>query len=145
MKEFNAPSASFAAPDEWTDASTYILVGPRVANFHVTIVVNRTPSIREPTLAQHVDKQIEDLKKLPGFEMLLRAPVRDAARPTVVVEFRWDKPGGPRLQQRQTFVQFEQDVYCLTATAPADQFASMAPVFTKVLGSFKPKRWTPPR
>ena len=144
MKEFNAPSMWMMTPDDWTDASTYILLGPRVGGFHANIVVNLSRSVPEPDLAKHVEKHLDTLAKMQGFGLLSRQLSKDeGSRPLVILEFQWDQPQGVRLQQRQVFMWVEGDVYCLTASAPARQFAAVAPQFAQVLATFRPKQWPP--
>ena len=131
-------------PNEWTDASTYILLGPRVGGFRTNIVVNLSRSVPEPDLAQHVEIHMDTLARMQGFELLSRQLSKDGgSRPLVILEYQWDEPQGVRLQQRQVFIWVEGDVYCLTASAPAEQFAAVAPQFAQVLATFRPKQWLP--
>jgi hypothetical protein len=142
MKIFNAPSAYLITPAEWTDASTHILVGQKVGDFRTTIVINSSP-LKTADLEKHVDEQLLQLQTgVQRFQLLFRQPVVNApAGPTVIVEFAWSQTQGPRLQQRQMFVQFMNNVYCLTATAPADSYSTVAQQFEVVMNTFKPKYW----
>jgi hypothetical protein len=70
MKIFNAPSALLQTPDDWFDASTYILAAPKNMGFTPTVVINVTRRVLLPDLQRHIDQQVYELQKLSGFHLV---------------------------------------------------------------------------
>ena len=141
MKPFNAPSVSLKTPDDWFDASTYIIVGPKVADGRATFVVNivRKPQETDPT--EHVTHQLPEFEKLPQFKLGNRTKAKVAGFETAILDFNWKQHSGPYLRQRQWYVYVKGDIYTLTATAPAEAFTAFAAKFDEMVQSFKPLHW----
>jgi hypothetical protein len=141
MKPFDAPGILVNAPDDWFDASTYILAGPQIADGRASLVVTLARKVPDPGLGPYVDRQLPDIKKLQEFSQKGREAMRVANLEAILLEFTWKQPAGPLLRQRQWYVWSSGNVYTLTATAPDAAFAGLIPTFAKMVQTFKPKAW----
>ena len=57
MKAFDAPSVFLQTPDDWSDASTYILAAPKVMGFTPTVIVTIMRQVIVRELQIHIDQQ----------------------------------------------------------------------------------------
>lgn len=117
MKPFNAPSVSLQAPDDWVDASTYVLIGPKVGDGRFTLVVSIARRVPDPDVSAHVSRQLPDIAKLPMFKLLAQNHTMMHGFETVILDYTWKQPAGPMLRQRQWYLYVKGDIYTLTATA----------------------------
>lgn len=143
MKKFKGSSLHLETPDDWTDASTYILAAPRTQGFVPTLVITVTQQVVYPELQRHMDQQLYELQKLSGFKLFERRPVADSPKgQTGVLEFQWDNnKRGPELYQKQVYYMVGQTVWCLTATSPVTLHHSIMPALNKVMATFQPQQW----
>ena len=141
MKPFVAPGMQVEAPDDWMDASNYILAGPPIQDGRASLVVTLARKVPDPGLGPYLDRQLPDLKKLQNFSLKSRDRSSVAGMEAIMLEFTWKQPAGPVLHQRQWYAWAAGNVYTLTATAPEAAFAGMLPVFNKMIETFKPKQW----
>jgi len=105
MKAFDAPSVFLQTPDDWSDASTYILAAPKVMGFTPTVIVTIMRQVIVRELQIHIDQQVYEMQKLSGFRLLQREPVRATKRgQTGSVSFSHDNNGrGPEVYQKQVY------------------------------------------
>jgi hypothetical protein len=141
MKPFIGPSVSMKAPDDWFDASTYIAIGPKIADGRPSFVVNIVRKAQEPDPTQHVTHQLPEFEKLPEFKLGNRTRAKVAGFETAILDYSWKQHSGPLLHQRQWYVYVKGDIYTLTATAPAEVFNTFAAKFDEMVQSFKPLHW----
>lgn len=139
-RKFEAPTAFLEVPPGWSDESTYILAGPQIQHFRTTIIIKRTPQVSEPDLSAHVDAQLKELGALNEFRLLSRGRAEGIEMPTEAVEFQWTQRD-TKLQQRQHYIWFHGDVFTLTATARAAQFAQVSEEISAIMKTFKPRLW----
>ena len=62
--------------------------------------------------------------------------------PALWLDYEWSQDKDKFVRQRQCHVWVEGQVYTMTVTAPASAIDKVAPHFEKVIGTFKPKRWS---
>jgi len=143
MKTFNAPSAVLEAPDDWFDASTYILAAPMDMGFTPSVVINVTRQVILPDLQRHIDQQVYELQKLSGFQLLGRQlVVKSRIGQTGSIAFVQDNnKRGPQLYQKQVYHMAGQTIWCLTATCPATSSALVMPSLEAVMATFQPQEW----
>lgn len=141
MKPFEAAGMSIMAPDDWMDASTYILVGPAVADGRVTLVAALSRKVPDPDLKAHIDRMLKELGKLPQFALKKREVSSLGTTPADRIEFVWKQPGGPLVRQRQWYMWKGGSVWALTGTAPDAVFERFAPEFDAMTQTFAPKDW----
>jgi len=147
MRKFSAPSCEVETPDDWQDASTYIVRGPKVMGFQSTVVVAFTKSVLDPYLKRHVDLQVQDLQKqLPGFALLRRTePTPMPYGEAIILEFQWiSREAGMPLHQYQMYAMAGTTLYTLTATAPVPQWNDLQLQLAGIIRSFRPKDWEAP-
>jgi hypothetical protein len=141
MKPFVAPSFTLEAPAEWTDNTTYVLLGPQMGELRISLVLSIARSVAEPRLAEFVDHQYLEIKKLPGFVAQNRESAKIKTFDTIILEFKWKQPAGPLLRQRQWYIWVDGSVYTFTGTATDVEFSKAAPVFAASVHTFTPKKW----
>jgi hypothetical protein len=143
MKIFDAPSAYLQTPDDWTDVSTYILAAPRVMGFNPTVIVTIMRQVILRELQTHIDQQVYEMQKLPGFQLLQRQPVilTKNGQTGFVVFTHNNNQQGPPVYQKQVYYMLGQTIWVLTATAPAATYALIMPALEGVLATFQPKDW----
>lgn len=145
MKQFIAPSASLATPDNWSDFSTYILAAPRTGGFTPTVVITQTPGIIDTNLNLQIERQLPELRKLPGFRLVSQTPVETRQIGDVaILEFsRSDPERNLQLFQHQMYVMTPETLYTLTATVKLEDYAARLPELVEVVRSFRPDQWSP--
>ena len=143
MKVFDAPSAYLETPDDWIEASTYILAAPRTAGFTPTVIVSITHRVILPDLQAHIDQQVYEMQKISGFQLLERQPViRGPNEQYGSVAFLQDNnKRGPELFQKQVYHMIGQTIWCLTATTLATERTLVMPSLERVMRSFQPREW----
>ena len=140
-KSFDAPSFAVQVPDEWIDLSSYIIGGPVIEGFRTSIVVARNIFVKEATFDAYVDRQLEDLRKLPEFVMNDRRAAKLGDLPAIWLNYEWAQSREKLIHQRQCYVRVRKHVYTMTASAPAGHFEKVAGVYAEVIGTFRPKLW----
>jgi hypothetical protein len=140
-KPFDAPSFAVQVPDEWIDLSSYIIGGPVIEGFRTSIVIARNIFVKEPTLDAYVDRQIEDLQKLPEFVMTGRRAAKLGDLPAIWLDYEWTQSKDKQIHQRQCYLRVRKQVYTLTTSAPAGHFDRVAGVYAEVVNTFRPKLW----
>jgi hypothetical protein len=143
MKTFDAPSLHLETPDDWFDASTYILAAPRNMGFTPTVVVNVTRRVILPDLQRHIDQQVYEMQKLSGFRLVQRQPVTTTQQTQTgsIAFYQDNNKQGPELYQKQIYYMTGQTIWCLTATSPASLRELIMPSLESVMATFKPRDW----
>ena len=131
---------SLEPPAEWTDNTTHV-PGPQMGELRISLVLSIARSVAEPRLAEFVDHQYLEIKKLPGFVAQGRESAKIKTFDTIILEFKWKQPAGPLLRQRQWYIWVEGSVYTFTGTATDAEFSKAAPVFVASVHTFNPKKW----
>jgi hypothetical protein len=138
MKPFE-PGMSIMVPEDWQDASTYVLLGPAIADGRVTLVATLSRKVPDPDLRAHIDRMLKELGKLPQYALKGREAGALGGTPADVVTFVWKQPGGPLVRQRQWYQWKGGSVWTVTGTAPDTVFDRFAPQFAEMVQTFVPK------
>jgi hypothetical protein len=143
MKTFKAPSVLLQAPDDWFDASTYVLAAPKHMGFTPTVVINVTRRVLLPDLKRHIDQQVYELQKLSGFQLVAQQPVTEhhGVSTGSILFLQDNNRQGPELFQKQVYYMAGQTIWCLTATCPANVRGVVMPPLEAVMSTFKPQEW----
>jgi hypothetical protein len=140
-KSFIAPSAHLTAPEEWTDNSHYILLGPP-ADFRSSVVITFTAAT-DPSPDACADRQLADLQQLPDYKLYGRSRVKlpGVQTPAARLDYAWKQPTTPRLRQLQHYVLHAGTMYTITATATEAGFAAAQRELEQIVMSFEPRQW----
>ncbi len=129
---------STVIPASWEDRTMLTLIAPfdEAIHFAANIVITRHPVKPNESLEDFVGEQLEMLREsLPNFELLDRANDTLNGYPSSRQLHRFQTEAG-FLQQVQTFVLSNQNIYAITGTATVEDFNKHIQAFRKVVENF---------
>jgi hypothetical protein len=123
--------------DGWEDRSTITLIGPTVQGFAINVVITRervAPGTR-----------VQDYAKQQGALLAAELPtliVQDERATTLHGARAFQRlhqftAGDQTLQQAQTFVVGQGEIFAITCTAPTAAFEASLPAFRRITESFR--------
>ncbi len=129
---------STAIPATWEDRTMLTLIAPFEAHqFAANVVVTRHPVKPNESLEDFVGEQLEMLREsLPNFELLDRSSDTLNGQPSSRQLHRFQTESGV-LQQVQTFVLANQNIYAITGTAAVEEFNLHIQAFREIVENFE--------
>jgi hypothetical protein len=138
---------AIGAPPDWTRADgPAVLFGTGVVEFHdasgqaaLSVAVDATGRVVSPEL--YAASMELSMQQVPGYALEQVQPGTTAGNPSVkrILTFTQRDSAGGEVNARafQLTVLKGSTPYILTASAPADQFARFAPIFDRMVDSFR--------
>ncbi len=133
----------FEVPPGWADESIFKATAPSSggsARSTPSVIMTRRARLNGETLATHIEQQILELCRLPGFELIERTEGEVGGRRAIFVRYTW----GERVvvTQRAAFVEApaqvgetQSAVATLTTTAAPGEAERMDPIFDRLFQS----------
>jgi hypothetical protein len=133
----------FEVPPGWADESIFKATAPSSggsAQSTPSVIMTRRARLDGETVATHIEQQILELCRLPGFELIERTEGEVGGRRAIFVRYTWGE--GVVVTQRAAFVEAPAQVgetqsavaTLTTTTAPGDA-ERMDPIFDRLLQS----------
>jgi hypothetical protein len=139
MKSFYSPLFVVNFPDDWKDASTYVVVGPEGTQFKPTFVINTQEVPEGITLQSYaIDQQTQLMDHFQDFQLLDQASVNIHGHEAIQILYEWTTEQSLRIRQNQVYILVGNTVYTLTATELASNFDNQEPIFDSIFRSFRP-------
>ena len=127
-----------AFPDEWEDRTMITLVAPfSLGNFAANCVITKTPVAADETLEEFVREQTEAMRQsLPNFQVLDYRVNTLNGLPSCQQLQRFQTENAI-LQQVQTYILANQNIYVVTGTADVENFNMHISAFRQVVENFQ--------
>lgn len=127
-----------AFPDEWEDRTMITLVAPfSLGKFAANCVITKTPVVPDETLEGFVEEQNEMMRQsLPSFQ-ILDYRVNELNNLPSCQQLHRFQSENVVLQQVQTYILADQNIYVITGTADVENFNAHISAFRQVVENFQ--------
>ncbi|MEP6925005.1 MAG: DcrB-related protein [Pyrinomonadaceae bacterium] len=122
-------------PDDWQDRTMLTLVAPFApGQFATNVVVTRHEVAASDSIESFAKLQLEMMQNsLPAFELLDSRATTINGRPAIQQLHRFRSEQGEFVQQVQTFVLGNLEIYAMTGTARISEFNQHIDAFRQIM------------
>lgn len=136
--KFQTADFSLDVPDDWQDRSIISFVATVApTEFAPNTVITREPTDENQSVEDYANRQFAVTQaEVEGLKIVEQNNITVGGKPAVQINQKI-AAHGLKLQQLQTFVLSDEEIFILTCTATAASFEQHLPRFRKIAESFR--------
>ena len=139
--QFQGNNFALNVPDDWQDRSVISFVAAVAPNeFAPNVVITREPIDEDASVEDYANRQFAVTQaEVAGLKIIEQNNLTVGGKPAVQI-IQKIAAHGLSLQQLQTFVLSEEEMFIITCTASGASFDQHLPRFKKLIESFQIRR-----